>query len=394
MSESWEDVINQVIIPGDPAAINNAAAAWTQLFRGIRDVRQGIDHGLIQLEEWKGAAGEAYRTSIGKLAKDLESLDVENNRIDQVLGDASTNLASSMKAIPLPVEMLHVIEQKRADFANSTPNWPLPHNEILEWFIANFDPSWMKYFGLGSFLLEPVAKWLRDWIDPNAQHARDIYGKLDNHYATVVANMPDGKGHSEFGGTTQTALNPQVPGPHTTAGGGAGFGGGGKLPGSGSFDPGAGYTPGGYDPATGAGSYDPSAGQYGYNPDDFSGSGLAGVGGGGFTGVGGLGAGGLTGVGPGGGAGGLGMGGLSPTGLVGMKGIGTPTSPYGPGGVPMMGGMPAGGARGAGGSRRPGLVGGGGGPGGRGNDDGRGTWLQEDDDVWGTDSGAAPPLLT
>jgi hypothetical protein len=68
-----------------------------------------------------------------------------------------------------------------------------------------------------------------------------------------------------------------------------------------------------------------------------------------------------------------------------MKGIGTPTSPFGTSGMPMMGGMGAAGTGGkGGGSRRPGLFGGGGGPGaGRGNDDGRATWLQEDDDVWG-----------
>ena len=31
---------------------------------------------------------------------------------------------------------------------------------------------------------------------------------------------------------------------------------------------------------------------------------------------------------------------------------------------------------------------------GRGSEEDHGTWLQEDEDVWGTDNDAAPPLLT
>jgi hypothetical protein len=391
MSTSWEDIINQVVIPGNPQAVSDVATSWTQLFNGIREVRQAIDRGLIQLEDWKGDAGEAYRAAIGSLAKELEQLDNENSFIDHLLAEASANLNSAMQAMPLPSEMLHVIERKRADFANSSPTWPLPHDGIYNWFVLHVDPEWAKYLSLGSYFGMDLAKWLRDWIDPNAGKARDIYSKLDNQTGTTVANMPTGSGHNTLGTDTQTAYNPAHTTGSPTTGHVPGFGGGGKVPGSGTFNPHTGY--GGYDPnATGDGSY--RAGDYGYNPGDVSGSGLAGAGGGGFTGVGGSG-GGLTGVGPGGGTGGLGLGGISPTGLAAMKGIGTPTSPYGPGGMPMMGGMPAGGARGAGSSRRPGLVGGGGGPGaGRGDDDGRGTWLQEDDDVWGTDSGAAPPLLT
>ncbi|MDR7278541.1 WXG100 family type VII secretion target [Catenuloplanes atrovinosus] len=200
-------------------------------------------------------------------------------------------------------------------------------------------------------------------------------------------------------------------------------------PATGAFDPSTTSLPaaGGLAPGT-----VPSASTI--DPDALGGTGLAGAGGG--LGTGGLGApsaGGLGGLGTGGlgaggigspsgaggpGAGGLGAGGLGAGGLVGGGALGKPVAPAVPGIAGVGGAGPvAAGARGAGkgaagkptlpggavagsaATGRPGapgpagLAGAGQGGAGYGAEEEHGTWLTEDEDVWGGNEAVAPGVL-
>ncbi|GAB3427461.1 WXG100 family type VII secretion target [Flindersiella endophytica] len=222
-------------------------------------------------------------------------------------------------------------------------------------------------------------------------------------------------------------------------GGGAGVGGGGGMPGGGSV-PGGGKVPGGgsYDPPGGStydppggtdgpgggtydppgnpptdtipggpdgGSYDPKAPGGGYDGSGTGGSGGVDIGGEtARSGGGGIGGSGTFG-GSGGGVGGFGTGpGGTGTGAGGL-GAGAGGGGVGPGGAfGAGGGMGAGGGAGAGaggaggGGMMGGMMGGGmGGAGGGMGEDGqeaqRNTWLEEDEDVWGADDDAPPPVI-
>jgi uncharacterized protein YukE len=180
-------------------------------------------------------------------------------------------------------------------------------------------------------------------------------------------------------------------------GGGAGGGGlgGGHLPGGGGA--GGGGLPGGGLPGGGAGGGGLPGGGAGGGGLPGGGTDLAGVGGGpgglpGGLGGGGLGGGGLGGApGLGGGVGGGGLG--AGAGVGGPTGVGVGMGPGAGVGGRGIGGSAAGAGKGMPG--RPGM----GAPmGGHGGGEGeeereRSTWLTEDEDVWGSDGDAAPPVI-
>jgi len=161
--------------------------------------------------------------------------------------------------------------------------------------------------------------------------------------------------------------------------GGGGAGGAGHIPG------GAGHIPGSNGHLPGSDGHLPGSDGNGHIPSPPGGSDLAGLGGGGGGSLaGGLGGGGGgLGGGLGGGGGGLGAGGgLGSTGA-GLGGAGT----LGAGGAAPRAGV--GGANGAGGMPMGGMGGGGG----QKEERERTTWLTEDEDVWGGDGDAAPPVI-
>ncbi len=241
------------------------------------------------------------------------------------------------------------------------------------------------------------------YVTTHADHQRAVEHEvgLMNRYNEVIGILPSqvkaqyvdtraggskddftkGGGGAGAGGLGAGGLPGGGGAPHLPGGGGPDFpggggpGGGSHLPGGGSGFPGGGGT----DLPDGGSPYD-------------SGSSLAGGGG-----VGGIGSGGgIDGLGSGGGGLGGGPGGLG-------SGAGAGTGGFGPGGAGAgaAGGRPGGGAGGAGGGTGGRGAGGGmaGAPmhGGQGGGDEeereRSTWLTEDEDVWGGDTDAPPPVI-
>jgi hypothetical protein len=224
------------------------------------------------------------------------------------------------------------------------------------------------------------------------EHGKELMEQLQQHTVESNDKFPesirvDNLGHrSGFGpevnprngpGIDSGSNVPKMPGGGVGAGkmphGGVGAG---NLPdgGTGHLPPGGGSSYDDFPDAVGA---DGKSGTdlAGYNPPGGGGSGL-----GGGLGSGGLGSGGLGGgLGGGAGAGGLGAAGA------------------GAGGMGAGGAFPGAGAAGrAGAGGTSGMpMGGGGGRGGGGDEEEheRSTWLAEDEDVWGADGDAAPPVI-
>jgi hypothetical protein len=388
---SWEDVINQVVIPGDGQAIRNAKSEWELVLSQILRGKDTLDGGLRDLAAWKGDAGETYRTNIGKIAKMLGDIHEQSKGIIDPLGTAATQMDDSISKIQIPAECIHDVAQAKEVFVNTDALAGMPNGYIYSAMSAMARSDMIE--GMLSLPGGGIVKGLRNWISSADDDAIAEYERLNNNYGNNAVMMPVG---SDIPGGVNTDITGIPDLPHLPGGGG-----GGSLPGTGagglpttSFDPSTSAT-GLDDLGTGTGIPTDTTG---LDTGGLPGSGLAGAGGGGLTGAGldGLGSGrGLSGAGLG--AGGLGAGsGLGGAGLPRVGGLGPAVSPgMGMGG--MMGGGAGAGGRGGGrgGASRSGMMGGApmGGHGAGGEDE-HGTWLQEDDDVWGTDSGAAPPLLT
>jgi uncharacterized protein YukE len=191
---------------------------------------------------------------------------------------------------------------------------------------------------------------------------------------------------------------PGGPGSHLPGGGGGGAGhipgagSGGDIPGTGTGGHIPGTGTGGHISGTGTGGHIPS-GDNGYIPGTGTGGHIPGSGGGSGTDLAGFDPSGGSGLG-GGGLGGGGLGG-DPLGA----GAGSGLTGVGPGGLGSAGlgrGLGSGAGAGAG---RAGMAGRGMmpmAPGGHGQGEKereRSTWLTEDEDVWGGDGDAAPPLI-
>jgi hypothetical protein len=240
-----------------------------------------------------------------------------------------------------------------------------------------------------------------DWLKGESAMGRQLMEKLQNQTVESNGNFPDGI-RQDMANPSVDEINPNrvPPGGHPPGGGGGGHlpgGGGGPghlagggngpghLPGGGNGPghlPGGGNGPGHLPGGNGPGHL-PGGPNGGHLPHG-GGTELAGLpsSGGGGLGAGGGGLGGGLGAGAAGagslGSAGAGPGGLGAGGLGAMPGMGGglagKNSPGGPGGMPM--GAGAGQGRGGDEEERE-----------------RTTWLVEDEDVWGADGDATPPVI-
>ena len=113
---TWEDIINQVTIPGDGTAISNAKGEWELVFRRIRDAKRFLDDGLADLEAWKGPAGQVYRDNVARIAKTLDQVDTDNSAVVHQLAEAATNMSTAISTIPIPAEMAHFVLEAKENF--------------------------------------------------------------------------------------------------------------------------------------------------------------------------------------------------------------------------------------------------------------------------------------
>jgi hypothetical protein len=452
---SWEDMARQVLVAGRPADITSAALGWQALLGNIDEVKRLVDANVLDLgESWKGPAYDAFRTHMAGLTTQAESIVAGaresgggQHSIVTVLQTAAQDLEHAQSAMPVPQGCVGdlaaarngaiVIETGlfeasiRADFAGS---WPMEklgqlNDRIGEFFNNNTEDARKAYDKVSDDYADreretPEDALLKRYADGGPSGV-DLEGPPGTGGAGNAAGLGGGPSTGGLGG----GRSPETS--HAGAGG-EGFGSGthpGLSSGTGGYD---GNAPSGSGKPSGVGS-DPGGGAL---VGEYS-SGLAGAG----AGTGTL-SGGNSGFGAGGGlpsATGLGAGGGGLGGTAGLGGAGAPIPGGGSLGRPVSLGMPPmmGGAGGTGGAGRgangpssrggaamtPGMAG----PGGRGAPSGgrggstcaravgggvrgglaamgggadddneespHGTWLREDDDVWGVDDDGTDGVL-
>ncbi|GAA2086240.1 hypothetical protein [Actinomadura alba] len=357
----WEnqyDALKQIINGMQPEPVQKAGAAYTAVSKRMEDTVELIyDQSRRLAEHWGGKDAVAAMTQMQKAYEQAKEIYTESQRT----GNALTSHSQ--------------MQQSWKDNVRDDPWW---------------SSDWMALGGATG-------------LGARNQQAGELMERLQSQTAQSNSNFPA----SIQADMPNTNISPYGPGERPPGGpgkppGGPGGGdlpkgpGGGDLPkgpGGGDFPKGPGggdfpKGPGGGDLPNGPGGGDLPNGPGGGGYPGGGGSDLAGVGGG--AGGGGLSGGmpGGGGLGPGGVGGGLGAGGGLPGGGVGAGGAG-PGAFGGPG----MGALGKNGL-GAGGMGMGGMpMGAGGGQGGDGEERERTTWLTEDEDVWGADDDAAPPVI-
>jgi uncharacterized protein YukE len=448
---TWEEVITMVVIPGHPEKIREASGSWEVLFRNVEQARGMVDQVISSVATWEGDTATAFKNHMTDVSSNMTELVTRHRPVVQHLNAAADNLQTALDNTPIPSDMVDDVMRARQNFGE-TGSLNVYHTGVIFDIMYPVFLGWAmsavtSLFGIDDWVKDK----LRDWISDGDDKAKAAYQALagqhvntmdampkagmmltqEQHQATITPTMPPGGG--------SPSGNPSLGGgggPQTTslagAGGlsGVGAGGAGGLGGLGPAGAGGLAGAGGI----GSPNLNPSAalsstsagsairGGMGGMPMGMAGmGGMAGAGAGGGRAPGGSRVGGIpSGRTPG--MGGIPMGGMAGAGGAGARGgvrggaAGAGGRVGGVGGMPMGGGVGAGGAKGGAGGRTggvpgvaPGVAGGAGGrgAGGRAGMAGMGpgagaggdhaadhsTWLEEDEDVWGTDSDAAPPVL-
>ncbi|MDR7278536.1 WXG100 family type VII secretion target [Catenuloplanes atrovinosus] len=448
--ESWENIVNQVVIDGRPGDLRTAALGWEAVLRNLNSVKTSLDQNVKDLGTvWKGEAYEAFKKHIETISEKIQKVADEANGgggggVVASLNKTADDLHAAQEKIPIPIAMQPDVMEARNSYLT------IPIGSFENAIKVDIAGAMGAYRDLGNALTGGLAQkvWtaVQDAVTNGSDEALGYWKTLNGQVADTTEVTPAGTPVDVANQTPYEQVPTGSGGPSGGVGGvsgGGGMGGAPKLgadpsgigsggiPGGGAYDPtgGSPYTPpindgtSGFDPDAGTG-YTPGV-DTGFDPKTGSGTGLAGAGGGlgtGGLGGGGLGSGGLSGLGAGGlGAGGGSGGGIGSGGLPGGGALGKPVSGAalggmagmagmggmgagagargagkggaGKGGKPMLSGGVAGGKSGAGRPGAAGLAGMGGGPGaGFGGEEERSTWLQEDEDVWGGGD-AAPGVL-
>jgi uncharacterized protein YukE len=374
---SWEQMAEQVIVLGRPGDVRGVAQGWQQLQQGCQEVETSLKQNITDLNQgWKGPAYESFKTHILAIAKQLDDL-VKSTQVDDgivgALNNAADKLDQAQQNMPVPaVCTADIIEARNVQASIPVGFFTLKLKEnMAHSFADNFLAHW-EYE-------------LMDWINNKTDDARKVYDTVQGQYQDQTYRTPGSSAAPPTYENTTPVTNNATSG----LGGGGGVGG---LPGGGGIPkgptlggtppigvgkpPGIGGGPGSGGPGSGGG-----LGAGGFDPG--TASGLAGAGGG------------LSGAGLGGGLSGAGLAGagLGAGGLAGGGAAGNGVMPS-MSGLMGAGGAGLGGGRGAAGrSSGRGAMAGGHGGGHGDSEDERTTWLQEDDDPWGTGDGAPSGVL-
>jgi uncharacterized protein YukE len=360
------DEMNQVLNATDPGAVKEAGAAYkaaSQKFSHTMDALRREVRALV--EHWGGEAAEKAVNNMEKLYNATHELYARTWEVGYSLSDHGEKLQWYKEHQPgkglIPgVSMGDVATGGAAAVATGNP---------VTGLIAGGVSALTGDSGEDQAAQEHMNRLATRTIEAN-----------DALPQTISYDLPE-TGDWRGGGYPP---GPDYPGGGLPPGGG---GGGGTVPndpfgsGSGRPDPFAAGKPDPFGSSTGTGAGSDPFGSGG-------GTDLAGAGGGPGTGLGsggglggGPGAGGGLGGGPGAGAGGgpnaAGLGAGMGPGMGAGRGVGAGGAGKGGAGRPGMGGMPMGGhGAGEGEEERE-----------------RNTWLTEDEDVWGADGDAAPPVI-
>lgn len=389
-SMSWEDCVNVSVINGNVDKLDGVADTWSAVFRNADSVHDELHTLVSDLDDWKGPAGEAYRKNLTKIADAVQQVADDNKtKVTGLLSDCSQALGALQDEMPIPSEMYDQVQGYRQQ-ANDR-NAQVAGAFLLHGPLGAVAADYLMPESLKNTLFNNrVSDWigdhvshLTDWVDDKVKgrtdQARHLLDTADTNYAAAVNHAGDptlvdpsiGADDSRYAGDAAGPSATASEAPSSGAPSGVPDTNGPDVDHAGYHDPNS-TLDGGTDPGTdGDGSDDlPGYGDgapFGSGGDDSSpgGSGLAGAGG--------------APSGAGASPAGLGSGGAGPVGLAGK---------------PVNMGNPDG--AGLAGAGRPGMMGGRGargGGGGGGGSEVHETWLTEDEDPWGGDEDAAPPVL-
>src|SRR4051812_42320204 len=246
---SWEDVINQVVIPGEPQAIFAAQTQWSQTLTTVTSAKSTLDRGVAGLGAWHGDAGDVYRKRISDLAKALDGVIQGITPIPDLLYSAGTQMNTALNTIPIPGEMAQEVAKARSDYALT---WKLQgfSNGTIDSIMTSWVNSRWNLAAMTEANLPMVNSFMtgvRDWFSSNDDVATKAYDNLNTGYTEVSSHMPQ---PSATGlGAASLSPMPTTPGPD--------FGGAGGVPklGAGSMPGGNGHIPtGNVHPLSGPGT--------------------------------------------------------------------------------------------------------------------------------------------
>lgn len=407
--QTWGQMVNEVVVHGNPNAVRSAALDWEQVIRVLHTLRADLLQNLAdfrQFNVWQGAAFDQYASRIqgiaGRIEQVIQRCDAGTGQIDDHMRIFADALNTAQLTMPRPDELGPDIKLARDTYRDLPPG-SFPNIQDRLSGAEKSDNTW---------------RW---WWDDQTAETRKIYNALDTTARPPATAIPSPDGLD--GRSVGRQPGPQPPGPGAGSAGGMPSMGG--MPGGQGSDIGspggmprtdpAGAGPRGSELGNGSIARDPLNDPRAPESPDLSnnpqpstsqfpdGGGLAGGGAyGGGAGAGGLPSGGLgPGVGSGvGGPGGYGSAGGSAGGLPAGP-TGKPVTPPFGGMMPPMGGAGAGGQRSGSGRKPNSLISGPGMAPGSGRRDGRredgmagpSSWLYEDDDIWGANPDVPPAVI-
>ncbi|MFI5841755.1 WXG100 family type VII secretion target [Catenuloplanes sp. NPDC051500] len=419
---SWETIITQVVVNGQPERLRAAASGWTMLQDALTTMATGLDFevGLLG-QTWTGPAFDAYQAHMTGISDALRHVVEETQRMGSVVGtltEAATQLETAQKNVFVPP--LAIPEVDAAIAARSPVQEGLFQPKVVEETRNNAVAAWRAPIVPTTIVNTPWGRMtIEAYVARATEENRKVWVTLNDEVTaqsdmtppgpTALPPATTGAGASSLAVAGPTG-GPAVPPPALPGAGAPPPGAtvppsetGTSAPGTGVPSPGTGApatdedgalrgggTPslnadtGGFDPAVSPAV--PAAGAFGpgtagaapgaVDPPEFAGTGLAGAGAG--AGLGGVSGAGSSGGIPGGLSGGAPAGATtgSPAGSVGGLPIGAGGAPLsgGAGGAPGRRGIPsvsaapgvspvapahgAGGAGGAGRGGKPVLEGG------------------------------------
>jgi hypothetical protein len=416
-SASWEEIVDRVSVKSNYFNVQDAANGWREIFQYLGELEGNLRKLKKNSESWTGGAADGFRARLDDYIKDIDTLQQSHERIVTGLEACAGHLKDAVDVIPIPSWMMTKLEDAQASYQMG--------DEVPGYAPGSFGHFYLKHVMGDAYSKIPLVgsawKKLESWLIDNEKIAKQAYADLQSDYGGETSSIPTGQPISPQLSTDSPEFDPT----DFNAGGLGGPGSGGMPSVDPSLDPGGLNAGGpGLDPGTVSMS-DPAGDPLAFDPP--GGTGLAGAGGGLAApgGVGGLGAGGLSSPGglggglsgPGGLGAGSGLGAAGPRGG-GLGGMPLGAMPLGGAGAGRGGGGRSGGqgrlpALGAGVTPPPGILGNradtsGRGAGSRGagagvlppgrgggidDEQNQDSWLQEDEDPWGTDDDVPPALL-
>src|SRR5215471_8833053 len=98
----WLDCINDILIPGDPGAIDDAGFRWQSIFAALEDVKHTLDNEVLLEKGWSGPAADAYKNAVASICQMIKQFNDDNSYINAKLFEASYDLQQAMTTMPIP----------------------------------------------------------------------------------------------------------------------------------------------------------------------------------------------------------------------------------------------------------------------------------------------------